>query len=364
MSLSFDARIQEIDDSPEVINAFALEEGWSDGLPVVPPTPDRVREALQYTDREPDEIIGQVPPGFGEASVERIAINSVLAGCDPSYLPVVIAAVEAVTDPSLNAQGIQATTNPASIMLLVNGPVARQLRINGSYNCLGQGWRANATIGRALRFILQNVGRALPGQMDRATHGQPAKFTLCCAENETENPWSPWHVERGFDPETSTVTAIGIAGTVNILSVTRDADEFLKVVADTLAFPGSNDYLRGGYPFIMFGPEPAAVLASAGLGKAEIKQRLWEQSRMAVSRFSTRDLERIQNARKDELGVFDSSTLIPISTEPDHINLVVAGGPGTHTVYLPTFGVTAPVIRPIVDSSGAPMQAFGQRFDQ
>ena len=139
------------------------------------------------------EVVARVAPGFGEASVERIAINAVMAGCRPEYLPVLIAAVEAVAEQPFNIQGIQATTNSAAPWIIVNGPLAKTLNINSGLNCLGQGARANATLGRALRLILQNIGGALPGDMDRSTQGQPGKYSFCCAENEAESPWEPLH---------------------------------------------------------------------------------------------------------------------------------------------------------------------------
>jgi hypothetical protein len=356
---TFAARLVAVEDTPEAIDELAISERWGDGLPVVPPTPERVRAMLRYTDRRPDQIVARIAPGFGEASVERIAINAVLAGCQPCYLPVVIAAVEAVAEPTFNLQAIQTTTNPVAVMLLVNGPAAAQLGINAGHNCLGQGWRANATLGRALRLILQNIGRALPGDMDRATQGQPGKYSMSCAENEAANPWEPLHVERGFEPTVSTVTVIGAAGTINVLSVARETDDLLKALAGSVACPGGNDYLRGGYPVILLGPEHAAVLARTGLSKAEIKQRLWRQSRIPARDFAQADLARLTRTREQRLGPIEAETLIPIADEPSHLIVVVAGGPGTHSTWLPTFGLTTPVTRPVIDSHGVPITRFG-----
>src|SRR5262249_37081032 len=155
-------------------------------------------------------------PSFGPATVERIAINAVLAGCRPEFLPVLIAAAEAMAAPRLNLGAIQTTTNPVTLWLIVNGPIARRLGVNGGGNCLGPGNPANATLGRAVRLMLQNIGGGLPVDIDRATHGQPGKFTFCCAENEEASPWEPLHVERGFAPECSTVTVAGVSGTLNM----------------------------------------------------------------------------------------------------------------------------------------------------
>ena len=187
------------------------------------------------------------------ATPRNIAANAVMAGCRVDYMPVLIAAVEALSAKEFNLQGIQATTNPVAVWLLVNGPIAEQLGVNGGMNCLGQGTVANATLGRALRLILQNIGGALPGDMDRATHGQPGKFSFCCAENEAQSPWDALHVERGYKRNQSTVTVIAAAGTHNLNTHADNADELIKVIADTMAFPASNDYWIGGEPWLVLG---------------------------------------------------------------------------------------------------------------
>src|SRR5262249_24111947 len=161
------------------------------------------------TDGDPEQVLGMLPPRQGEATVEKLAINAVMAGCLPEYLPVLIAAVEAVADPDFNLDGVQATTHPVAPLIVVNGPLARRLNINSGYNCFGQGFRANATIGRAMRLVLMNVGGGLPGTGDRSTQGSPSKFSYCIAENEEANPWEPLHVERGFPRDVSTVTVSG-----------------------------------------------------------------------------------------------------------------------------------------------------------
>jgi hypothetical protein len=260
---------------------------------------------------------------------------------------VLIAAVEALAAPEFNLQGLQATTNPGAPWIIVNGPIAQRLGVNAGMNCLGQGSWANATIGRALRLVLQNIGGALPGAMDRATHGQPGKFSFCCAENEAESPWQPLHVERGYAADKSTVTVVGASGTVNMNTHAKDAADMLRVIADTMAHAPSNDYWIGGEPWIILSPEHAHVLNRDGLGKAEVRHRLWELSKMAAGRMAAKDFERMQRARREELGEITPETLLPVSTQPELIGLVVAGGPGTHSVYVPSFGDTRSVTRAI-----------------
>lgn len=343
------AALLEVASDITVINKVYRERRWSDGLPVIPPTVEQVNLMLHHTVRGSQEIVATIAPGFGAATVERIAINAVLAGCDPEYLPVLIAAVEAVTAPEFNLQGIQATTNPVAVWLIINGRIGKQLGVNSGINCLGQGTWANATLGRALRLILQNVGGALPGDMDRATQGQPGKYSFCCAENEAANPWMPLHVERGFLPDRSTVTVVGAEGTISMNTHAKDAEDLLRVIADTMAHAPSNEYCHGsGEPWLVLAPEHAEILKRAGLSKADVKQRLWEESKMAARRLAVKDLARTQTGRCAELGAIDADTMLPISTQPDLIGILVAGGPGTHSVYVPSFGITRSVTREVM----------------
>jgi hypothetical protein len=334
-------------DDIEALHHFFIERRLSDGLPVIPPTSARVARMLEHTQRSRYDLVGTVAPAFGAATVERIAINAVLAGCASATLDVLIAAVEAVMAPEFNLQGIQATTNPAAVWLVLNGPVAEQLGVNSGPNCLGQGASANATLGRALRLVLQNIGGAYPGEMDRATHGQPGKFSMCCAENEGASPWEPVHVERGFERGASTATVVGFAGTLNMNSHTKNADELVRAIADTMAYAPSNDYWIGGEPWIVLSPEHAAILAQAGLSKGEVKRRLWQQSRMGASRMTDTDYERTRRTRRAELGDISRDTLLPIATDAARIGIIVAGGPGTHSVYIPGFGNSRSVTRRI-----------------
>ena len=340
------ATITVLDD----LNAFNDEceqRGWSDGLPLVPPTVARVEAMLAATKRDGNEIVAHIAPGFGAATVERIAINAVMAGCRAEYLPVLLATVEAVADEKFNLQGIQATTNSAAPWIIVNGPLAATLGVNAGLNCLGQGNRANATLGRALRLVLQNVGGALPGQMDRATHGQPGKYTFCCAENEAASPWQPLHVARGFNADDSVVTVVGAAGTLNLNSHSKDAADLLRAIALSLVYPTSNDYHFAGAPWVILSPEHAEVLQRGGLSKDDVKRGIWEQSKMEAGRFARKDFDRAKHTREKELGEFSADTRVPIAPVPEDIGIIVAGGPGTHSVYVPTFGQTRAVSRKV-----------------
>lgn len=337
----------EAADDLDAINRLYRERRWGDGLPIIPPTTARVDRMLKATRRTREEIVARVAPGYGAATVERIAINCVMAGCDPDYLPVLIAATEAVADPAFNLQAIQATTNPVAVWVIVNGPIAKTLNMNSGINCLGQGRWANGTIGRAMRLILQNIGGALAGEMDRATQGQPGKYTFCCSENEDESPWTPLHVERGFERSQSTVTVVGAEGTLNMNTHSKEAHELARVIAETLIHPPSNEYVHGGEPWIMIAPEHAEIFRRGGMTKADVKRELWERSKMPVKALAAKEIERARDSRTTELGELTPDTLLPISATPEDIMLMVAGGPGTHSVYVPCFGNSKAITRAI-----------------
>ena len=332
------ASLIQLPDDFDAIDAWFEQHQWTDGLPIVPPTPARVDAMLAHADRGRDAVIARLAPAFGVATMELVAINAVMAGLPPAVLPVLVAAIEAIVDPAFNLQGIQTTTNPVAVWLIVNGPMAQELGFNDSFNCLGEGNRANAALGRALRLVLRNIGGALPGAMDRATQGQPARYTLCCAENEAQSPWTSLRTERGFDPTWSTVTAVPMEGTLNMNTHSKDGHEIVRVFAATMMHPPSNEYVHGSEPWLLIGPEHAEILARAGYDKPALRQALWEQSKMPAGAMAQRDFERTRTSRAQELGSIGPDTLLPIARAPDDIRIVVAGGPGTHSVYVPNFG--------------------------
>ena len=332
----------------EALDRDFMKLKWGDGLPVVPPTEEAVARMLRHTRRGADELVATIAPGMGAATVEYIAINAVMAGCLPEYLPVLIAAAEAVATPRFHLQAIQATTNPAAVWLIVNGPIAKWLEVNGGNNCLGQGTWANATLGRGLRLILQNIGRALPGDMDKATQGQPGKYTFCCAENEDASPWEPLHVERGHAADASTVTVAGALGTWSMNMTARGADEVLAMIADTMQYPASSDYIYGGAPFLVLSPQHANLFHGAGWSKAEVKRRLWEASKIRAGRSRGSEFERMATGRRAELGEISTDTMVPISEKPEDISIIVAGGAGSHSVFVPVSAHTRSVTREIV----------------
>jgi hypothetical protein len=324
--------------------AFLMERGWGDGLPAIPATPERVAAMLRGTRRPAGDTVAVLPPRLGRATVEAVAVNAVLAGALPEHLPVILAAVEAVAQPAFNLQAIQTTTHPCSPLVVVNGPVAGRLGINGAGNALGQGHRANAVIGRALRLVLQNVGGARPGHEDRATQGHPGKYSYCVAENEAASPWESLSVERGFPGEASTVTVCGSESPHNINDHGSSTPEgILATVAGSVATTGSNNIYLGGEPLVILGPEHAATVAGGGWSKADFKRALWERAQVPLSRFDPSNIERFAVIHPAGFKDRPPGTRAPIAREWSDIMVVVAGGAGKHSVFVPTFGATRSV---------------------
>jgi hypothetical protein len=340
---------------PEEAVEFYFQQGWTDGLPIVPPTPARVERMLQGTRRDAAELIGLIPPNYGQATVEKIAINAVMAGCLPAYLPVVISAVQAIIDPQFNLHGVQATTGPHSPLCIVNGPMRRTLAINGGPNAFGPGWRANSTIGRAVKLIMRNLGGAKPGEIDKSTLGHPGKYTFCIAENEEESPWEPFHVEHGFAPDVSTTTVVAAEAPLAISDTTsRSARDLVTTIGASLAVAwNARMYLRG-QSLLVIGPEHAKTIAREGWSKADIKRFLYENVRKPLRellRGPEWELGMSRQTLPAWLDTGNEHTLVPKFASPDEILIVVAGGTaGTHSACLSGWGsgfTSRMVIKPI-----------------
>ena len=268
------ARRVELGDDEDEFEA-TFERGWSDGLPVVPPTERRVLRMLTGTTRDPRELVGLCPPNLAPLTVEKIAINAVMAGCKPEYLPVVLAAVEAALDPAFSMHGVLATTMFVGPVLVVNGPVRRQIGMNARGNALGQGNRANATIGRALQLIIRNVGGGRPQEVDRATLGNPGKYTYCFAEDEEGSCWEPLSVERGVAPGVSAVTVFagfGLQGVVDQKS--RDPESLSRSFAESLKAIHNVKLAPACDAMLVVCPEHERTFRTAGWSKARLLEEL------------------------------------------------------------------------------------------
>jgi hypothetical protein len=268
-------KIEYADSSDPV--EVCYQRGWTDGLPVTPPTDERVLEMLKGTRRRPDEIVGRIPPYLGTCTVEKVAINAVLAGCKPEFMPVLLAALEAALEPVFTLHGVLATTYFSSPVIIVNGPVARAIGMNSGINVLGQGNRANATIGRALNLIVQNVGGGRPGEADRSTLGAPSKFTLCFAEDESDPSWEPLSVARGFPRGASTVTLFQGHGPEAIVDQkTRTAEGLTRSIASSLVKMGHPKLVQSARAVLVLSPEHYAIYKEAGWDRKKIERALYE----------------------------------------------------------------------------------------
>lgn len=321
----------------ERVQELFLRRGWSDGLPVVPPTVARVKAAMAFAGRAPTEVLGEVEPLKGLATVEKVAANAVMAGCRPEYLPVVLAAVECVLDPDFNMRGVQTTDENVTPLLVVNGPVARELGVNGSFGALGPGWQANAAIGRAMRLIMNNLGGGWPGAVAFAGLGQPGRYTLCLAENEAQSPWLPLHVEAGLATEASAVT---VTRAESVINVTGGLAEIASVMGTAASGFG---ILWSGRPTVLLAPAVAAECARRGMAKEDVRRFLWERGRWRREDWDKSWLsERIVVNRRWPEWVDEAAKAgdIPAARSPDDIVLVVAGGdiPIPQNAYCPSWG--------------------------
>ncbi len=263
--------IGEAEDAIEACHA----RGWSDGLPVVPPTPERVFRMLGGTPRAPDEVVAVVPPDYAECTVEKVAVNAVLAGCRPEYLPVVLAAVEAVCTDAFNIHGVLATTYFVGPVVVVNGPIAKAIGMNSGVNALGQGNRANAAVGRALQLVIRNVGGGRPGEVDRATLGNPGKYTFCFAEDEDRSPWEPLSVERGLAPGTSGVTVFAGEGPRGVFDqLSRTPESLSRSLAWCLRTVAHPKFVRDYDALVIISPEHGRVFREAGWSKARLREEI------------------------------------------------------------------------------------------
>jgi len=254
-----------------------FDRGWSDGLPVVPPTPARVLRMLAGTSRAAHEVVGVVPPNLVEVTVEKVAVNAVLAGCRPEYLPVVLAAVQAACTEEFNAHGLLATTWSAGPAIVVNGPVVRAIGMNSGGNALGQGNRANLTIGRALQLVIRNVGGGRPGEVDRAALGNPGKLGFCFAEDEQGSPWEPLSVSRGIEPGASAVTVFAAEGPRGLADqISRTPESLARSLAAGLRGVAHPKLPMAFDATLVVSPEHARVFAAAGWSRSRLERALGE----------------------------------------------------------------------------------------
>jgi hypothetical protein len=322
----------------EEFTAWAQRQGWADGLPLVPPTPERVAAMVRASGRAPEEEIGVIPPRNGLATVEVLAANAVLAGCRPEHLPVLVAAVAALLDPDLNLQGLQCTTNPAGPLVVVNGPVRHRLGIACAGNALAGGHPANLTIGRALQLVLRNVGGAVP-PIDQSVLGSPVKRGLVLGENEEESPWPPLHRRRGL-PEDSAVTVLQVESMVNVPAPYRDAGAILQMMALAMC-NGLNLHYSSGVLMACFNPVHARILADAGYCADRVRAELFQRARVPVSAYPPEG-----NASQAEWVREGDQVLMTDDVSKVEVMVAGAGWPA-HSMCFNGWAISAVASRPV-----------------
>jgi len=338
--LAAPATIDIPDDPIAILDAFT-ERNWADGLPIIAPTAERVSAMLDG--RDGAKSLGIMPPLWRQVTLEKLAVNAVMAGCEPRAFPIILAAVEAMLDRAFNLYGVQATTHPVAPLLVVNGAYGRQIGLHGGSGCFGPGFRANATIGRAIRLILLNVGGAWPGRYDMATQGSPAKFSYCIAENEAASPWGPL-------AEGDTVTVYGGEPPHNVNDhVSTTASGILTTVCDTAVSLGSNVgwYFSQSQLLVVLGPEHARTIADDGFTRADVQRFVYEHARLPLGRLKLAGMWGMHDWPAWMNAVADPDALMPQVPSPDDVFVAVAGGSGKHSAVVPNCTFSRAVSRPI-----------------
>lgn len=325
------ARIHEARDMMAAVE-YCYEQKWTDGLPVVPPTAEAVERILAYLQRDPQEVVGVIAPRDGVATLETIAINCVMAGCKPEHVPFVVAAIEAITEERFNLNGVQTTTHGCAPLVMVSGPAVKTLDFNTRECAFGHGCRASATIGRAVRLILWNIGGGYPGEPCKTTQGHPGYYSFCIAEDAENNPWEPLHVERGFKPEDTAITVAAVEGPRLIGSSAGygPAEDVLYILADAIAALGSPQ-ISGGDMVLVLSPMAARNLANAGYSKARVKSE--------IQRLATRPVREVRHRQSivethpmhwnKIADPNDDDARVPFVRDVANLIVLVAGGWGS-----------------------------------
>jgi hypothetical protein len=328
--------LQIADTEPETLFDLLAENGWGDGLPVVAPTPERVDRMLRGI-ADPDEVLGSIPPRQGLLTPRIIAVNAVLAGAAPQVMPVLVAIGRILAGGELDLAAVNPTTHPVAPLVIVHGRAVAECGFNAGAGTLGPGCRANATVGRTVRFLLIHAGGATPGIGDLATHGQPSKYSFCAAENEPASPWGSYPRSIGIDAS-SAVTVAAVENPSNIHDMESERPEgILDKIASNIAVLGSNHIPLGGSEILVaLGPEHAATAAAARWTREDIAAYLFERSRLPArlvrSNFANRRAAHWIRALGDD-------ELLPVTDSPGKLRILVMGGTGKHSLVFPSFGL-------------------------
>jgi hypothetical protein len=317
----------------ELIEAY-YQKGWTDGFPVVPPSEQSVTAMLSAAELQPDQVIADIPTRNVVITADKVALNSVMAGCLPEYMPIVVSAVKGMCHPDFNYHGMATSTGGAALAILVNGPIAEKIGINAGENLFGPGSRANMTIGRALRLLMMNSLNTRPGGLDRSTIGHPAKISFCFAENESQSPWEPFHVERGFSRQESTTTVFASEDFIQVYNqLAQTPEPFLGGMADAMANMGSMNIISQQDVVVILAGEHLKIMVKAGWDKQQIRQCLFDQAKRSVA-----ELKRVTRI-SGSVELEDETTWQHVVREPEDIHILCAGGAvGTFSACLLSWG--------------------------
>ncbi|MBI4308609.1 MAG: hypothetical protein HY684_07380 [Chloroflexi bacterium] len=329
------SQVYKVNDTFEWLE-LAYRNRWTDGLPVIPPVREKVEEMIDYIGLAPDHMVGIVPPKMGNATIEKLAIQCVMAGCRPEYFPVVLAALQAMLEEPFNLNGVQCTAHDVAPLIIVSGPIVKQLEFNYSFGQFGGGSRANATVGRAIRLILWNIGGGYTGEPDRATNSHPGRYTYCIAENPDANPWPPLHSDFGVPPDKSGVTVFAAeAPHFCQYGITCPPADNLYVIADVMATLGNNNQYGLGQIFVKISSGLAPAFGRDGWTKRDVQQFLFEHARTPLKKLRRSPFW--ENASQETqwpkwIYLSNDDEQMPVVRRPEDIITTVGGGVGAPVV--------------------------------
>jgi hypothetical protein len=328
------------------INTLFYERGWTDGLPIIPPTPERVANMLRGSDMSGDFVIADLAPLNGLATIEKIAVNAVMAGCEPAHMPVLLAAVDAVSQEEFDLRGVSTTTNPDAVLLIVSGPIVKDLDINDGTNAFGRGAKANASISRALHLILQNIGGSRPGVTDMSTMGQPGEIIMFFAENATANPWPPYHTAFGLPASASVVTVAGVEYAAGLLGIGQSREGYLKLIASWLK---GHDRPYRDTVLLVVAQDTAQMLHKEGWTREKIRETIFAHAKVPLREFKEQFIDTNMAKKGVPAWVFQETDMDRLIPKPfiDHLQIIVAGGTGEKSMVLPCWSAGTPVSREI-----------------
>jgi hypothetical protein len=341
----------DLPDDPQEMLLEATRLGWGDGLPFIPPTENRIEAMLAGISASADEVLPIIQPSQAAITIADIAVNAVMAGCRPIVFPVVVAAMRTLVDPGFNLSLMQSTTHPTAPLVIVHGPIAEQAGFNSATGTLGPGSIANATVGRAIRLCLLNLGHARPGVLDFATQASPAKYAYCMAENAAESPWEPYHTATaGLDPQQSAVTVMGGEGPHHVNDHTSTtATGVLSTVGSMITVLGSNPtWITGSQSIVVLGPEHATTIADSGFSRRDVQMWLYEHARMPLSKYKTGGMWGMQIWPRWKQVVDDDNFMMCPLDSPDSFRVIVGGGIGRNSCVIPGDGLT-PCVTTAID---------------